>query len=213
MSNNIDASQWTLADKIFFGGLGYSSFCLPTNFFKVLIAILFPPLGEIINIIEDDITDTFPFFTWDSMKKLCTYNSLNTIVYSFLLTTLFYIPGLVYTLTNIVEKERKVNYDVQGQTIYEGIDNYGQSIRITSTNINGILYIKEISANRTKNIFQKAVSEITDKEQTAINNIKKNGRKSIDELTSSTNKSNLDEGIAEINSELDSGVSSIGGLF
>jgi uncharacterized membrane protein YqaE (UPF0057 family) len=164
MSNNIDASQWTLFDKIMYGGLGYSSFCLPTNFFKVVIAILFPPLGEIINILEDDITYTFPFITWDSIKKLLTFQSINTIVYSFLLTTLFYIPGLVYTLTNIVEKERKVNYDIQSQTIYKDTDEL-TSFKNKTKNSLEIGYSKtenilETGYNKTENIVDTGINEI-----------------------------------------------------
>jgi uncharacterized membrane protein YqaE (UPF0057 family) len=112
-ANYIDAGQWTLFDKIMYGGLGYGSFCLPSDFFKVIVAILFPPLGEIINIVEDTVTDTFPYFTWDTLRLLFSYNALNHIVYSLLLTSLLYIPGLVYTLTNIVNKERKVIYDTK----------------------------------------------------------------------------------------------------
>jgi len=110
-ANVINADDWTLYDKVVFGGLGYSSFCLPTNFFKVIIAILFPPLGEICNIVEDTVSPDFPYLNWETIKKICEYDNLKTIVYSFLLTTLFYIPGLVYTLTNIAEKERKGGYD------------------------------------------------------------------------------------------------------
>ena len=179
----MDANNWTLFDKIMYGGLGYSAFCLPTDFFKVIVAILFPPMGELINILEDTITDTFPFITWESVKKLCTYTTLNTIVYSFLLTTLFYIPGLVYTLTNIVEKQRKINYDVQGQTIYESYDIYGEPVRITKTTINNILYVKEISVNGAKTIFQKSITKITDEERKAIDNINKTGKTALDALS------------------------------
>ena len=117
MSNIIKADQWTLFDKIMYGGLGYGSFCLPTDFFKVIIAIVFPPMGEVINIIEHTVNTSFPYINWECIKQLCEYKNLNTIVYSFLLTTLFYVPGLVYTLTNIVNKERKISYDPQGKLI------------------------------------------------------------------------------------------------
>jgi uncharacterized membrane protein YqaE (UPF0057 family) len=110
--NHINASNWTFFDKILYGGLGYGAFCLPTDFFKVIIAILFPPLGEIINIVENSVKDSFPYFTWDTFHALCSYQSLNKIVYSFILTTLFYIPGLVYTLTNIIQKERIVSNNI-----------------------------------------------------------------------------------------------------
>lgn len=120
MSGDLNASTWTLFDKVMYGGLGYGAFCLPSDFFKVIMAILFPPLGEIINIVEDTVSDTFPYITLDSIKALCTYKSLNIIVYSFLLTALFYIPGLIYTLTNIVEKERKVPYSLSEGTLTGG---------------------------------------------------------------------------------------------
>jgi len=110
-NNTIKADDWTLFDKVMYGGLGYGSFCLPTDFFKVIIAILFPPLGEICNIVEDTVSIEFPYINWKSLKILFEYDNMKRIIYSFILTTLFYIPGLVYTLTNIVEKERKVNYD------------------------------------------------------------------------------------------------------
>jgi uncharacterized membrane protein YqaE (UPF0057 family)/uncharacterized protein YuzE len=110
-ANQIDADQWTLFDKIMYGGLGYGSFCLPTDFYKVIISIIFPPLGELINIIEDTISNEFPYFSWHTLVMLCSYNAITHLVYSLVLTTLFYTPGLVYTLTNIVNKERRVTYD------------------------------------------------------------------------------------------------------
>jgi len=110
-ANQIDANQWTLFDKIMYGGLGYGAFCLPSDFFKVIISIIFPPLGELINVIEDTVSKEFPYFTWDTLVMLCSYNAITHLVYSLVLTTLFYIPGLVYTLTNIVNKQRQVEYD------------------------------------------------------------------------------------------------------
>ena len=95
----IDASEWTLFDKLMYGGLGYGSFCLPTNFFKIVFSVIFPPLGEILNIIEDAIIDEFPYVTWGTIKRL--FNNLDTIIYSFILTSMFYVPGLIYTLGNI----------------------------------------------------------------------------------------------------------------
>jgi len=49
-----------------------------------------------------------PFFTWGVIKSLVHYENITKIVYSFLLTTLFYIPGLVYTLRNISDKDNKL---------------------------------------------------------------------------------------------------------
>lgn len=109
MNNDIDLNKWTLYDKVMYGGLGYGSFCLPTDFFKIIITIFFPPLGEIMNIIGNDITNRIPYINWQVIKNLFTYENINRIVYSFILTTLFYIPGLVYTLRNISEKDNKLS--------------------------------------------------------------------------------------------------------
>ena len=99
----IDAAKWTLADKILYGGLGYGAFTLPSNFLIIIITTLFPPLGQLINIMVSTITENPPFFTWDTLKVIFTPINLTKLIYSFLLTTLFYIPGLVYVLDNIVE--------------------------------------------------------------------------------------------------------------
>ena len=111
MSNKINAENWTLYDKIRYGGLGYGSFCLPTDFFKVIVAIIFPPLGEVCNIVEDTVNFEFPYINLKSIKLLLRPENIRAIIYSFVLTTLFYIPGLIYTLTNIVNKERKIAYE------------------------------------------------------------------------------------------------------
>ena len=168
---NINASQWTLFDKIMYGGLGYGAFCLPSDFFKVIIAILFPPLGEVINIIEDTVTDSFPYMTWDTVKKLFTYKSLNTIVYSFLLTALFYIPGLIYTLTNIVERERKVTYSLSDQTLGggPGSDYITTDEEVMSDAEKAVLGIK--STGETVGSGIKSVGESIGSDITSIGNL------------------------------------------
>ena len=105
-SNNINADQWTLFDKIQYGGLGYGVFSLPSNFFNLIIAICFPPLGQVINIIGDQISDMPPFITLDAIKTLLQPDSISKIIYSFILTALFYIPGLIYVLGNIADSEK-----------------------------------------------------------------------------------------------------------
>lgn len=108
LENKINADDWTLFDKVMYGGLGYGAFCLPTNFFKVIFTVIFPPLGEIINIVSDYVLDKFPYVTYDTFKQV--FLNLNRIIYSFILTSLFYIPGLVYTLSNIsCDKEKSDN--------------------------------------------------------------------------------------------------------
>ena len=103
--NEINLMKWTFYDKIMYGGLGYGAFCLPTNFFKIIIAIFFPPLGEIANIVSDYITTTFPYLNWSVFGTLLKLENINKIIYSFILTTLFYIPGLVYTLSHISDSD------------------------------------------------------------------------------------------------------------
>jgi uncharacterized membrane protein YqaE (UPF0057 family) len=196
-TQNIDANQWTLYDKIWFGGLGYGSFCLPSDFFKTIVAILFPPLGQLINIIEDTIIDSFPYITWDTVKILCTYNSLNTIIYSFILTTLFYVPGLVYVLTNIVDKERKTSYDVSGTTIYQGYDQYGYPITYTETTINGNIYINRNADNDSKTVLKYLNSILTDQDRANIELIKNGGDKGLEKITNIG--SSIVSSIADIN--------------
>lgn len=116
MANEINVNKWTLFDKLMYGGLGYGAFCFPTDFFKVIIAILFPPLGEVLNILDDTITADFPYVSWECIKKLCEYENIKRLVYSFVLTALFYVPGLVYTLTGIVEQQKQIPTITKGNT-------------------------------------------------------------------------------------------------
>jgi uncharacterized membrane protein YqaE (UPF0057 family) len=109
--NEIDPTKWTLFDRIMYGGMGYGAFCLPSNFFNIIIAVVFPPLGEIVNIVGSTVSTTLPYLNWDVVKALLHYESINRIIYSFLLTTLFYIPGLVYTLTNISDNDTLKLYE------------------------------------------------------------------------------------------------------
>jgi uncharacterized membrane protein YqaE (UPF0057 family) len=212
MAPTINAWNWQLFDKIMYGGLGWGVFCLPTDFFKVIVAIIFPPLGEVINIVEHTVADSFPWITWESLQQLFTYASLNTIVYSFLLTTLFYIPGLVYTLTNIVNKERRISYDVSSVSEYITKDQYGNTIRITATTINGILYVNEKTVNGTKTLYQKPVSAMSAAENAAIANISSGGMTAVNELNA-INSANIASGLSSAGENIRSGVESIGGLF
>lgn len=95
----IDAHEWTLFDRLMYGGLGYGAFCLPTNFFKIVFTVIYPPLGEILNVVSNFVLNEFPYITWDTIKEV--FNNMDRIIYSFVLTSMFYIPGLIYTLGNI----------------------------------------------------------------------------------------------------------------
>ena len=65
------------------------------------MTVIFPPLGEIINMIEGSVSDVYPYVSWATLKVLLELKNLNRIIYSFVLTSMFYIPGLIYTLSNI----------------------------------------------------------------------------------------------------------------
>lgn len=110
--NKISADDWTLYDKLTYGGLGYGAFTLPANFFVIILTCIFPPLGQIINILGNTILPDYPYLTWDCLKIIFKINTDKTkssnfekIIYSFLLTCFFYLPGLIYVLGNIVESD------------------------------------------------------------------------------------------------------------
>ena len=104
----IASGKYNLFDRIMYGGLGHGVIIIPTNFFRIIFTLIFPPIGEILNAIGDFIIDEFPYITWETIKKLFEIKTLNRIVYSLVLTTLFYIPGLVYTLANLTSASTKV---------------------------------------------------------------------------------------------------------
>ena len=102
LENRIDSGDYTLYDKFIYGGLGYGTFCLPTNLFRIIATILFPPLG----IFMGYITNNFPFIDFEKLIY-----GLDKIIYSFVLTMMFYIPGLIYSLSEIKcgEQQDKAN--------------------------------------------------------------------------------------------------------
>lgn len=84
--------EYTFYDKLIFGGLGRGTFCLPNNLLRVIFTVLFPPLG----IIFKFLTSEFPYLDLQGLL-----NNLNEVMYVFMLTALFYIPGLIYALSTI----------------------------------------------------------------------------------------------------------------
>ena len=103
----IYSGNYTLFDRVMYGGLGHGAIIIPTNFFRIIFTVIFPPIGEILNAIGDYLMDKFPYITWDTIKELFKIKTLNRIVYSLVLTTLFYVPGLVYTLANMTASSSK----------------------------------------------------------------------------------------------------------
>ena len=59
-----------------------------------------------LEIVNDFLLDEFPYITWDTIKELFKFENLNKIIYSFILTSLFYVPGLVFTLAHLTIKSR-----------------------------------------------------------------------------------------------------------
>lgn len=101
VENDILNDDYTLFQRVLYGGVGHGAMIIPTHFFKVIITLIFPPLGEILNAVSVYLVDGFPWITWNALKNLFDFQILNRIIYSFVLTSLFYLPGLIYVLSNI----------------------------------------------------------------------------------------------------------------
>ena len=101
LENKIFSDTYDLFDKVVYGGLGHGIIVFPAHILKVIFTVLFPPLGIIMNAIEPFLLKDFPYITWDVIKKLLSHTILKRIIYSYILTSLFYIPGLIYTLSHL----------------------------------------------------------------------------------------------------------------
>jgi len=101
---DIYSNQYNLVDRILYGGICSGAIVIPTNFLKIILTIIFPPLGTILDIIENELLAKFPWVTWNTLYKLFQYENLNKIIYTFILTSMFYIPGLIYTLAQLTTK-------------------------------------------------------------------------------------------------------------
>ena len=117
VENKIYSDTYDLFDKCLYGGLGHGVMVFPTHIFKIIFTIIFPPLGALIDTIEKDINNSYPFITWDVIIKI--FKDLNKIIYSYILTSLFYIPGLIYTLSHhsIGSSDTKSSRGIAGSII------------------------------------------------------------------------------------------------
>ena len=97
--DTITPDQWTLYDKILYGGFGYSSFCMPDNVLTIALSIIFPPLGLISALVSKHIDKEMPWLNIDTLTII--YKYFDKIIYCFILTSLFYIPGLIYVMQYI----------------------------------------------------------------------------------------------------------------
>jgi len=107
---DIISGQYNLVSKILYGGICSGAIVIPTNFIKVILTIIFPPLGTILNIIGEELLNGFPYITWDLLVKIFEPDNFNKVIYTFALTSLFYVPGLVYTLSQLTIDPKNVGY-------------------------------------------------------------------------------------------------------
>ena len=117
VENKIYSDTYDLFDKCLYGGLGHGVIVFPTHIFKIIFTVIFPPIGALFNIIEQFVLNSFPYITWDAIKTLFNPVNLNKIIYSYILTSLFYIPGLVYTLSHHSINKNKQQNDNRGSII------------------------------------------------------------------------------------------------
>ena len=78
-----DFDNQSAFSKMMDGGIGYGTICLPAELPKYIIMVIFPPLY----VIMDQYKKGFPRF--------------DKIIVSFVLTSLFYFPGLLHALSII----------------------------------------------------------------------------------------------------------------
>jgi hypothetical protein len=109
VERDIYNDDYSLFQRILYGGVSSGSLVIPTNFFKLIFTLIFPPIGEILNAVSKFLIDKFPFITWEAVKAIFEYDNLTRIVYSFVLTSMFYFPGLIYVLSKIETATPNIN--------------------------------------------------------------------------------------------------------
>ena len=87
LEQKILEGKYDLFDKVCYGGVCHGITVLPSNLFKIIFTVIFPPIGEILSIMNEYIYDDFPYITWESLSVLMA--NFQRIVYSFMLTCLF----------------------------------------------------------------------------------------------------------------------------
>ena len=69
-------NEYSLFDKIMYGGVGYGYFCMPTNIFKIIATVIFPPLGILIENIGK-LGSSFPYIRSKNIKNIINiYNEI-----------------------------------------------------------------------------------------------------------------------------------------
>lgn len=123
VENRIYSDTYDLFDKCLYGGIGHGVIVFPTHIFKIIFTVIFPPIGALINTIEKLVLNTFPYITWEVIITLLNPENLNKIIYSYILTSLFYIPGLIYTLShhNLSSSNGKSQRGITGSIVCDPI--------------------------------------------------------------------------------------------
>lgn len=122
--NKINNDEYTLFDKILYGGLGYGHFCLPANIFKILFTIIFPPLGILIHNMGDPRNE-FPYISIDNIKNII--KSMDQFIITLILTSLFYAPGLIYAFTQIKSNKSELDNDNDNENTIANFKNTAQN--------------------------------------------------------------------------------------
>lgn len=145
IKSKIRNNEYTLFDKAMYGGIGYGNFCMPTNFFKIIATVLFPPIGILIENVGK-LDGKFPYFTYQNLKNLLF--KIKEFIYSFVLTMMFYVPGLIYTLNKFKsnQTEEKIsrsnfeNTDNTGNENVESEDSYIEEKRVDLDRLKNSLF-------------------------------------------------------------------------
>ncbi len=73
----------TAFERLMYGGFGYGKICVPKGLPQLILTILFPPAG----VFYEEYKAGFP--------------NVTRIVMNFILTALFYFPGLIHALSGM----------------------------------------------------------------------------------------------------------------
>lgn len=117
----IDRDEYTMIDKLIYGGFVSGYLVLPTNILKIICTIIFPPLGIIVNEIIDELKEN---------RLMKFFYIIDKIIYSIILTMFFYFPGLIYSLSQIsrptpqFEEERDKQINI-GDKLSEETKDFG----------------------------------------------------------------------------------------
>ena len=109
LKEKIRDGNYTLFDKIIYGGFGYGYFCVPSDVFKWIFTGIFPPLGILIHYFGK-LSKSFPYITSQNIKNIISH--FDEFIIAFLGTMLFYIPGLLYVI-NIFNKSLSSDEDLK----------------------------------------------------------------------------------------------------